>query len=443
MDEPTVDISTETFECENCGGLIRFSIAKQKFACESCGSEKILQKISDKVVENPFGAYLEREKRAVPFEGMAQVACQRCGMEISFDNKQIAGTCPMCGSTQVATIKQRAGIPPDGIVPFKIDKQDAQQRFREWAKSRWFAPNDFKKRYGEGDLKGMYLPFWTYDADVTSQYSGLGGKRRVVRDSQGRATVVTDWYPVSGHVRSSFDDVQVCASDKQENIQGILPFNTVHNTTPFSPGHLSGYYAEVYTIKADAGFDTAKNIMEITMRQLATSDILRRYDTAMVQSLRSEYSNVTYKHVLLPLWESAFGYSGKTYHYLINGENGKVSGNRPWSVPKIIAAIVVGLIVLGLLAWFIYGDSSGEGSSHEYRRDYRYYDYNMAPHEAGTEGLATRIKYDYEFTNDMPEQRKMRFASATPREIGVARVAPRVKCYYGFNHYTNAERKCA
>jgi len=370
MDEP-ININTETFECESCGGLIKFSIEKQKFICGSCGAEKKLPVISAKVVENDFNRYSEREAKTVAFPGMAAAACQRCGMVITFDEKQIAATCPMCGSTQVATVKQTAGIPPDGIIPFKIDKANAQQKFREWVKKRWFAPNDFKKKYGEGDLKGMYLPFWTYDADVTSQYRGQGGRTRVVRDSRGNATMVTDWFPVSGVVSNSFDDVQVCASDKQENITGILPFDTVHNTIPFSAGYLSGYYAEVYTIKANTAFEDAKRIMENTMTQLARNDILRRYDKAIVTALHSEYRNVTYKHVLLPLWESAFGYNGKTYHYLINGETGRVSGNRPWSVPKIVAAVIVALAVI--IAAVILINDNYEEDNHN-RPGYYYYD---------------------------------------------------------------------
>jgi len=371
MGEPT-SINTETFVCESCGGLIKFSIARQKFVCESCGAEKTMRTINARVVENDFNRYIEREANTVAFPGMAMAACQRCGREITFDDKQIAAVCPMCGSTQVATVKQKAGIPPDGIIPFQIDKANAQQRFREWVKKRWFAPNDFKKRYGEGDLKGMYLPFWTYDADVTSRYYGQGGRTRIVRDRQGHTHAVTDWFPVSGVVSNSFDDVQVCASDKQENVTGILPFNTVHDTKPFSAAYLSGYYAEVYTIRANLAFEDAKKIMDTAMTQLARNDILRRYDKAIVSSLNSEYRNITYKHVLLPLWESAFGYKGKTFHYLINGENGKVSGNRPWSVPKIIAAVIAGLAILIALAMaYSNYESSGSGS----RQHYDYYNY--------------------------------------------------------------------
>jgi predicted RNA-binding Zn-ribbon protein involved in translation (DUF1610 family) len=255
--EQKVHVDTETFICQNCGGTMKFDIKKQLFACSSCGSEYDLQTLSDTVKENDFNLYLEREKAAVPFQGMAVVTCQNCGTEISFSDSQFSTTCPMCGSTQIATTKQSAGIPPDGVIPFKVDKKDAQEKFKAWVKSRWFAPNDFKNRYGEGGLAGLFLPFWTYDAYAVSRYSGQGGMDRIVKGKDGKNRTVTDWYPVSGVVSASFDDVQICASKKEDRIEGILPYGTTTNTKPFSTGYLSGYYAEVYKIKADEGFESA------------------------------------------------------------------------------------------------------------------------------------------------------------------------------------------
>jgi predicted RNA-binding Zn-ribbon protein involved in translation (DUF1610 family) len=348
-----VHVDTETFICQSCGGTVKFDIKKQVFACASCGTEYDLQTLSDTVEENDFSSYLEREKTTLPFQGMAVITCQQCGMEISFSDTQFAATCPMCGSTQIAASKQSAGIPPDGVIPFKIDKQDAQQRFKAWVKSRWFAPNDFKKRSAEGALAGLFLPFWTYDAYAVSRYKGRGGKdRREKRNGKDRT--VTDWYPVSGVVSASFDDIQICASQKEENVEGILPYGTTTNTKPFSIGYLSGYYAEVYKIKADTGFESAKEIMENTLRGLAVRDIKKQYDRADVQSLITKYSNVTYKHVLLPLWSSAFGYKGKSYKYVINGETGKVSGSRPYSAIKIALAILG--VAAVVVAWYMLAD---------------------------------------------------------------------------------------
>ena len=170
----------------------------------------------------------------------------------------------------------------------------------------------------------------------------------------GKERTVTDWYPVSGIVSASFDDLQIFASNKKEEsiVNGILPYDTINNTKPFSDGYLSGYYAEVYKIKADAGFESAKRIMENELRNLAERDIRRTYDKADVRSISTKYSNVTYKHVLLPLWSSAFGYKGKTYNYAVNGETGKVSGSRPYSAIKITLAVLGVVAAISALLWY-------------------------------------------------------------------------------------------
>lgn len=346
-----VDVDAQTFICQTCGGVIKYDIGSEKFRCSSCKAESTVETLSDSVEEYDFSQYAEREKSSVAFDGMAVVHCQNCGCEITLDPLQVATTCPMCASSQVATVKQAGGIPPEGIVPFKVDKNDARQKFKKWVKSRWFAPNDFKKKYGEGTLNGMYLPFWTYDAVATAFYRGRGGRDRTEKDKDGNTRTVTDWTFVSGAVNSSFDDVQICASDKEKDIRGIMPFNTVEDTKPYSASYLSGFYAEIYKVKADAGFESAKKIMETELRSLAERDIRKRFDRAEVSGLDAKYSDVTYKHLLLPIWGSTFGYKGKTFNYFVNGETGKVDGKRPYSAPKIIAAVVAVLLVIAVLIY--------------------------------------------------------------------------------------------
>lgn len=355
MEAPAkIGVDTQTFICANCGGVVKYDIGSEKFRCSSCKTESTIETLSNTVSEYDFNEYLELEKNSVAFPGVAVVHCQNCGCEITFDETEVATTCPMCSSTQVATVKQLGGIPPEGIIPFKIDKAEAGQKFRKWVKSRWFAPNDFKKKYtGDGSLKGMYLPFWTFDTTAITFYRGRGGKDRITQDNEGKTVTETDWYNVSGVVTSNFDDVQVCASKKEKDINGILPFNTIENTKPYAPSYLSGFHAELYTIKADTAFDSAKKIMEDSLRLLADEDIRLSYDHAEVSSLDSTYTNVTYKHLLLPVWGSAFGYRGKTYNYIVNGETGKVEGQRPYSIPKIVLAVIGVILVIVALAFMI------------------------------------------------------------------------------------------
>jgi len=267
-------INTKTFVCENCGGTMKYDIQSERFRCASCKAEKEIETLTDDIKEYDFAEYKKKEAQALAFNGMSTIQCQNCGREIAFDSEVIATTCPMCGSTQIADIRQSAGIAPEGVVPFKVDKQEAVQKFKVWVKSRWFAPNDFKRKCTEGMLKGMYVPFWTFDSEAIAPYLGRGGKDHRSVDSKGNRRTTTSWQNVSGIVGNNYDDIQICASDKIKDIDGIMPFNTIESTKPYSAAYLSGFYAELYTIKADVGFEQAKKYME--KKQSSQQDTLLR-----------------------------------------------------------------------------------------------------------------------------------------------------------------------
>ena len=337
----------ENFLCPNCGGIIKHDIKTNKFICSSCGQSTEANTVMGKIKEYDFNEYNKRESSSLSFDNMQTVYCQNCGAEIVFDKFETAKTCPMCGSSQVAVGKQKNGIPPEGVIPFKIDQYDAQEKFKKWVKTRWFAPNNLKRSYQEGALRGIYIPFWTYDSNAIAQYSGRGGTYYTVEED-GKEVTKIRWTNTSGIVTNFFDDVQICASQKEfsKYIDGILPYDTINSTQPYSPSYLSGYIAEHYALKADECFETAKNKMISTLREIAHDQIIYRgFDIAEVNNISAKFTNIKYKHVLLPIWSAAFSYNSKNYQYIINGETGKVNGSRPYSIPKIVAAVILALLL--------------------------------------------------------------------------------------------------
>lgn len=338
------------FVCDGCGGDLRFHIKKQEFRCTSCQATKPMQMLHGPVMEHDFSQYEIREAAGEQFTGLASITCSHCGAESIFDAHETATICPMCKTPKVFAQKQITGVPPDGLIPFKIDEQDAMQYFYQWMKGLWFAPNRLKHSYGEGVLKGVYLPFWTYDAQTYAHYRGKGGRYHTVSAGNGKTRTEIRWYPVSGDISNFFNDVQVCASEptNKKVAEKILPFHTIQGTEPYSPEYLSGFFAEHYKVHADQGFQEAKSMMEDELTRMADWDIrMRGFDVARVHNIHVHYEAVKYKQVLLPVWLSSFSYSGKEYRYAINGETGKVSGDRPYSIPKIIAFAVM-LIILAV-----------------------------------------------------------------------------------------------
>ena len=328
--------------CANCGGTIKWNIAKQRLECSACRTPYIAETTVQRVEEHDFEGYVQREGQRVSFPDTVIIVCGTCGAQIAVDEHCTATVCPMCGSTQLLESRQEAGVPPDGVIPFRVDRETAQQNFAKWVKSRWFAPNRLKQAYQAGKLQGIYLPFWTFDAQVTSTYWGQGGNTHTVRDSKGNTRTEIHWRPVSGTVGGFYDDLQVCATmnSASQVVEKVLPYNTCDNTLPFSPSYLSGFLAEHYAIPATQAVDTAKEQVRANQIEQAENDIRSRgFTHARVSNINIEYHKITYKHVLLPAWSSAFAYNGKQYMYIINGESGKVGGQRPYSIPKIVAAV--------------------------------------------------------------------------------------------------------
>ncbi|MEG0750974.1 MAG: hypothetical protein RR998_04435 [Oscillospiraceae bacterium] len=382
----TQEATEETAErCPSCGGVIEYDIKSGTFRCKSCGNEQKVTPEKQTVDEYSINDYRVRERTSPVLTGVSVARCENCGGEIYFESDETAKRCPMCGSPKIRVDTATSGIAPDGIVPFRVDCDDAQERFRQWIKKRWFAPGLLKKAYGEGALEGLYVPFWTYDADAMADYAGQGGRTRSVCDREGNRSTVTDWFPVSGRVYEKFDDVLVCASKKMSGtvVENVGAYNTISDVKPFAHQYLAGYKAERYSVDGVTCFARAREEMEDRLHSLADSDILSKgFSQADIRQFTARYKDVTYKNVLLPIYTASYGYKGATYGYAVNGQTGRVSGSYPKSAPKIAAAVVLGIaVLLGLM--FLFGafeDSGGNYFEPAYDSyssdDYGVYDYD-------------------------------------------------------------------
>jgi len=239
--------------------------------------------------------------------------------------------------------------------------------FKKWVGSLWFAPTAFTK-YLDGDnkLEGYYLPYWTYDSDTISPYRGLRGDiyyvtvTKTIVDREGRQRRVQvqepriNWTPVSGTVYLSFDDMTVGASRtiSRAILDSLGPWDTT-TLIPFDEKYVSGFETEEYTVGLDNGFEYAKAKMAPKIKQQIKYEI--GGDQQQIESIQTQYSNTTYKNVLFPIWVASFNWNSKEYNYAINAQTGKVSGERPYSIVKIISVVAVITILVGIV--YIYGES--------------------------------------------------------------------------------------
>ncbi|RMH44087.1 MAG: primosomal protein N' (replication factor Y) - superfamily II helicase, partial [Alphaproteobacteria bacterium] len=286
--------------------------------------------------------------------------CPGCGAVIEFDGIRHAADCPFCGTPVVVDTGKTRRIKPRALLPFAIDEDMARKALGEWLGSLWFAPSGLAAYARKGRrMRGIYVPYWTFDAATRSDYRGergvvhtvtrtrtVNGERRTVREQRIR------WTPARGTVSRFFDDVLVLGSTSlpQKYTDGLEPWDLAA-LEPYRPEFLAGFGAEGYTVDLDEAFAAARQKMARVIERDVRFDI--GGDRQRIHAIDTEYRDVTFKHILLPVWTAVYRYRGKPYRFVVNGRTGRVQGERPWSGWKLAVAITLGALVAGAVGYFI------------------------------------------------------------------------------------------
>lgn len=350
-----VDTLKETDKkCPSCGGTMDFDPKTGGLLCPYCGHSEEIKAVEDAPSSAEELSLDEAENVENCDWGLATktVICKSCGAESVYDSNQISSECPYCGSNQVMEAGDEKTMAPGGVVPFTISEKDAASRFTSWIKSKFFAPKLAKESAKADKFKGIYLPYWTFDAQTDSTYKAQYGKDRQVEDKDGNKKTVVDWYKTSGKYSQFFDDELVCGTTRHDNglLAGITPFKTADNKA-YKPEYVAGFGAERYSIGVKAAWEKAKALIKSKLNGSITSKILKEQNADHVKELEvsTQFSKLTYKYLLLPVWISSFKYNDKVYSFMVNGQTGKVSGNAPVSIPKVIITILVIVAIIVLI----------------------------------------------------------------------------------------------
>jgi len=352
---------THRFPCDQCGADFRFSPEQGLMLCDFCGNTAPIAASggAKAIHENDFERAIAGQD-PTEFEESKVVTCTNCGAQFTFEPSIHAAECPFCASPIVIDTGTRRLIKPKALLPFSLSETDGKKAMTDWLGRLWFAPNGLQEFARKGrKMDGIYVPFWTYDAKTASGYRGERGTiyyvtRTVVRD--GKRQQIREqkirWSPASGRVKRFFDDVLILASKSlpKKFTDALAPWD-LPALEPYRPEFLAGFRAEGYTIELAAGYDEARDHMDRVIERDVKFDI--GGDRQRIHDINTAVSEVTYKHVLLPVWLAAYKYRGKTYRFVVNGRSGKVQGERPYSAIKITIAVVLGLLIAGIVGYFI------------------------------------------------------------------------------------------
>lgn len=349
---------------------MRFDPADDQLRCEHCGH---VQPVEDAgpwggtaIKELDFDSAVSGQLAEAEMEEIRTTSCPNCGAKVELGADTHASECPFCATPVVTDTGTTRHIKPRGLLPFSIEERAAHDAMNEWLGGLWFAPSGLQKYARKGRrMNGIYVPYWTFDADTKSTYSGQRGDdyyvtRTVMRD--GKRTEVrerrTRWSNRSGRVARFFDDILVLASRSlpKSYTDALEPWD-LSELEPYRPEFLAGFQAEGYQVELDEGFVEARAYMDRMILRDVKFDI--GGDRQRVHDIDTTVRDVTFKHILLPVWMAAYKYRGKSYRFVVNGRTGKVRGERPWSAIKIAIAVILGLIVAGGVGYLISISQSG------------------------------------------------------------------------------------
>lgn len=357
----TADTIQKETVCKGCSGKLQFAPGTNHLKCPACGTENEIEVSTQVLEELDFEQFLSNFEKESAVQEVVTIKCNGCGAQTTFNPNVVSDSCPCCGSPLVIkNATSTHSIQPKALLPFSITQERAFEQFRLWINKLWFAPNKLKQYARQLDkLTGLYIPYWTYDSNTSSDYTGERGDNYQTTETgpvmeKGKMVVKTRtvtkirWSSVSGHVDNVFDDVLVVASKSlpREYVEKLEPWE-LEDLLPFSESYLSGFKTESYQVDLKEGFDDAKIKMDERIRASVCRDI--GGDHQRIHSLNTVYNNITFKHILLPIWISAYMYKDKVYRFLINGKTGEVQGERPYSWVKIALVSVLAAVIIFII----------------------------------------------------------------------------------------------
>lgn len=358
MEKHISETNQKEIVCKQCSAKLKFKPGTTNLVCEYCNFENEIEIKDEEIEELDFNEWLAKSEEGDATVEVHAVLCNSCGAEITLAENTVSDHCPFCGNLLVITAEaQKKLIKPRSLLPFKIDQKSAFASYEKWLRKLWWAPPGLKKmaRLNE-KIVGVYIPYWTYDSNTNSSYVGERGDDYTTTEeytddngkSQTRSVTHTSWTTVKGTVSVFFDDVMVAASNSlpPKIVDKLEPWD-VKELIPFDEKFLSGFRTESYQINIKDGFDKAKVKMDPVIRTQIKKQI--GGDKQNITSMDTQYSDVSFKHVLLPLWISAYKYKNKSFRFLINARNGEVSGERPYCWWKIALAILAGIGAIALI----------------------------------------------------------------------------------------------
>ena len=326
----------QEYKCPCCGGAIAFDSTLQKMKCPYCDTEfemETLASYDDELKNEPaedmqWKSAAGSEWQEGEAEWLRSYVCKSCGGEIVGDENTAATSCPFCGNPVVMMGQFSGALKPDYVIPFKLDKKAAKAALNKHYGGKKLLPKVFRDQNHIDEIKGVYVPFWVFDADADAHIRYKATRVRAWSDSNYNYKE-TSFFSVTrgGHI--GFEKVPVDGSAKMADdlMESIEPFD-FSEAVDFQTAYLAGYLADKYDVDAEQSIDRANaRIKQSTADAFAAT--VQGYTAVMPEATSIRLQNGQAKYALYPVWLLNTTWNGKKYTFAMNGQTGKLVGDLP------------------------------------------------------------------------------------------------------------------
>lgn len=357
----------QEYKCPCCGGAIAFDSTIQKMKCPFCDAEFEMEALAsyDNELKNDQKDSMEwelaskEEWQGSETDTLRSYTCKSCGGEIVGDETMAATSCPFCGNPVVMMGQFSGALKPDYVIPFKLDKNAAKEALQKHYEGKRLLPKVFKDQNHIDEVKGVYVPFWLFDADAEANMRYKATKVRRWSDDTYEYTE-TSHFAVIREGTVGFKGVPVDGSKKMadELMESLEPFD-FSEAVDFQTAYLAGYLADKYDVDAEQSSGRANERIRKTTEEVFDA-MVKGYDTVTKEAGSIQLHNSKVKYALFPVWLLSTRWNDQNYLFAMNGQSGKMVGDLPldkaayrkrlFGMTGIISAVIFAVLCLiGLL----------------------------------------------------------------------------------------------
>lgn len=359
------------YKCPCCTAPLRFGEGSGRLECDYCGSSytvtemEVLNAQEEAKAEEAFAEAEAVQQTPDTGEGswdaseisrdwgpegnnLRTLYCPSCGAELITDETTAATSCPYCGNNTIVPGQFQGALKPDYVLPFKLDREAAKAALKNHYKKKYFLPKAFSSENHLEEIKGIYVPFWLFDAVADADCTFHGTRSHVHREGDYDVTV-TEHFHVRRAGSMEFERIPTDSSQKMPDdyMDSLEPFD-YSELQPFSVAYLPGFVADKYDVSPEECMKRADQRCRATAIDQMRRDVMG-YETLVTTGSNVDLRRGKVHYALMPVWTLHTKWQGKDYLFMMNGQTGKMVGDLPVDKGKFwmtFAALSVGLSIM-------------------------------------------------------------------------------------------------